>query len=1064
MILAISTLLQPPIARTGSLPYASAPASTTYKPPTSKDIPPVTLTNIPHVEPSAFKPYLSHVGSLYDAFQQAKERRYTDALGKAGRGRGPGQGERARPSITGALRRGSSDTSYVRLEGLLESSPGASPDISLGDRGRSRDGTSKSTEQAITPLSIIPPVYFEEDFRLENPRTFEVVSERSDIVRRLPATPREEFKEIEGVNGSARSGRKALATNAILQEKLSWYMDTVELHLISSISAASTSFFAALGSLRALYDEAADSLQKIRSLRSELASLDQNMASGGLRILKMRQRKDNLTILGEAVDQIKEVVDKLVECQDLISKGESQLAIGAVEDIEALIVGESIPLAPDQEGQKISKLRRNLVNLRDIKALEGISGDLSNFRSRIGRAFESQFVDILLSDLRQYIKNAAPSATIRRWDVVARRSRNGNSRPSSVAPTRQSPEDDLRDRLRSCLTALNRCHHTMSANAAYRDAVLREVKNIIRSHLPSSDDDDAESMASMSTRGGRQRTQQEKSTILARNLRALEPDEAEELLTAIYVAISEMLRKVSSQVKMLLDLTTTVEGPRIESDMKIPARSPNIPSLNGYLNLDDPQSSGTGRFNEAERSQSWDISNLIGQLVDVAHIQIAKILKVRTDQTVHLLLSKFLRYFALNRSFADDCETISGRGGSALKSVVNEHIRDFVAQFGNVERQTLAQAMDVDQWDAVDFGESENQLLFRIVEGSTKDADVWINNVTLRIEDQESATKDATKDATANGAPNGKLIGSGASDDTAVPSGRDKVRRAVLDEQKFILPKSALTVLHGVERFEILITSIPSINQEVSSGLLEYLKLFNSRSCQLILGAGATKSAGLKNITTKHLALASQALAFFTALIPYIREFVRRHPMPTPASIVEFDKVKRLYQEHQTGIQDKLVDIMSGRSRTHLNAMRKVNWDDDSTARPAINSYMETLTKETTTLHRVLSKHLPDLAVKMVMGPIFDNYKEQWSQGYNDIAVTSQEGKESMLRDAEAFSNRLAKLDGFGDTGNFVLGVVQGKLGDSQAIARNDRTEISDPKVVDTAITHERSQQGSGAD
>lgn len=1034
------------------------------------------MTNIPHVETSAFKPYLSHVGSLYDAFQQAKEKRYADALGKTGRGRGTGQAERVRPSITGALRRGSSDTSYVRLQGLIEPSR-ASPDIPSGEEGRSRDGSLRSSSHALTPLSIIPPVYFEEDFHLENPRTFDVVSERSDIVRQLPATPREELKEVAGMNGSAKSGRKPLATNAILQEKLSWYMDTVELHLISSISAASTSFFAALGSLRALYDEAADSVKKIRNLRSELASLDQNMALGGLRIIKMRRRKDNIRKLGEAVDQIKEVVDRLTNCQDLIGKGEFQLALDAVEDIEALMAGGSIRMAPDRKDQGLLKLKSNSINLREIKALEGIPGDLSTFRARVGRVFESQLVDVLLSDLRQHVKNVAPSDTIRRWNVAARRARNGNSRPSSVAPTQRSFEDELRNRLRPCLAVLNRCHHIISANRAYRDAVLREVKNIIRSHLPSSDDDDAESMASISTRGGRQRTQQEKSSTLARNLRALEPDEAEELLTAIYVGISEMLRRVASQVKMLLDLTATEDGPRIESGTKSPPKSPNLPSLNGYLGLDDPQASGSGRVKEEEILQPLDISNLIGQAVDVADIQIAKILKVRADQSVHLPLSKFLRYFALNRSFADDCETISGRGGSTLKIVVNGHIKDFVTQFGNFERQTLAQAMDADQWDAVDFGESENQLLLRIVESSTKDADIWINSVTLSSESQGNAAKDVT----INGTPNGMVIGSETPNENAVQNAKDKVRRAVLDEQKYILPKSALAVLYGVERFEMLIASIPSINQEVSSNLLEYLKLFNSRSCQLILGAGATRSAGLKNITTKHLALASQALAFFTALIPYIREFVRRHPMPTPASIVEFDKVKRLYQEHQTGIQDKLVEIMSGRSRTHLNAMKKINWDDNSVARPAINSYMETLTKETTTLHRVLNKHLPDLAVKLVMGPIFNNYKEQWGQGYKETAVTSQEGKEryvnvnipqvllrllswrSMLRDAEAFSNRLAKLDGFGDTGDFVLGVVQEKLGNDKAVAGNTGPEDSTSHSVNNAITPEQSQTDLGA-
>ena len=71
--------------------------------------------------------------------------------------------------------------------------------------------------------------------------------------------------------------------------------------------------------------------------------------------------------------------------------------------------------------------------------------------------------------------------------------------------------------------------------------------------------------------------------------------------------------------------------------------------------------------------------------------------------------------------------------------------------------------------------------------------------------------------------------------------------------------------------------------------------MFNSRACQLILGAGATKSAGLKNITTKHLALASQGLSIIISLMPYLRECSRRHAGSSAATIMaEFDKVKRV--------------------------------------------------------------------------------------------------------------------------------------------------------------------------
>ena len=989
--------MQSPTVHTGRPPHATYPASATYKPPSSKDIPPVTLTNITHVEPSAFQPYLSQIGSLYEAFQQAKEVRRPDGREETGKGRNSGNGGRGQSLNESRTSRQGSDIPTSQRHGSLESFDAFNASLS-GAEGSSNKGVKKITGQTAAPLSTIPRVYFDEDFHLENPRTFNVVSERSDIVRQRPGTPHEARKEMETgeANGSPMfvgfTGRKPLATNAILQEKLSWYMDIVELHLISSIAMASTSFFAALGSLRALHHEAADSVKQIQNLRSDLGDLDEKMAVGGLKIIRMRRRRDNLRKLDDAVNQLKTIVDGLSECRKLIDSADFELAINAVEELEDLISGKQKLEFTDGKGLRTLKVPAELIDLRALKVLDGISGEVNSFRIRIGKAFELQFVNALLSDLREHVKSVSASETVQRWSMTAQRSRGGHSRAASVAPVQRSNESELRTRLQGCLVALDRANYPMSASTAYRDAILREVKTFIRSHLPSSDDDDTESMTSISTRGGRQRSQQEKSSILARNLRALDSDEAEELLTLIYTNISEMLQRSRIQAKVLLDITSVVKDSSTPAEIKAPQKSPNLPTLHGYLNLNNPEPGRSGRKIQDESQQHLDMSNLLGQVVDVAQTQMTKVLKVRAEQSLHLPLSKFLRYVTLNRLFADDCEIVSGRGGSALKGVVNGHIKEFVTQFGNSERQGLARTMDTDQWDAVDFGEQENRLLLRIVESSTKDADVWNKSTALDVK----AAEDDNENLLSNGSSNSTIVDSTLLNGNA--SWKDKVRRAVLDEQKFILPKSVVAVLNGVDKFQNLIASIPSMNQEVSTNLLEYLKLFNSRSYQLILGAGATRSAGLKNITTKHLALASQALGFIAALIPYVREFVRRHPLPTTAFIVEFDKVKRLYQEHQTGIQDKLVDIMSGRSKTHLNVMKKIDWDNRATARPNVNTYMETLTKETITLHRVLSRHLPEVDVQIVMGSIFNSYKEQWGHGFKETQVTTKEGKERYAR------------------------------------------------------------------
>jgi vacuolar protein sorting-associated protein 54 len=50
-----------------------------------------------------------------------------------------------------------------------------------------------------------------------------------------------------------------------------------------------------------------------------------------------------------------------------------------------------------------------------------------------------------------------------------------------------------------------------------------------------------------------------------------------------------------------------------------------------------------------------------------------------------------------------------------------------------------------------------------------------------------------------------------------------------------------------------IIMNLSTLTIDTMSRVIEFLKAFNSRTCQVVLGAGARLSAGLKNITAKHL-------------------------------------------------------------------------------------------------------------------------------------------------------------------------------------------------------------------
>lgn len=906
------------------------------------------------------------VGPLYDALQRAKEGEDDGALSST---RKSGRADEIEDLLDSRLRE-SGKRSNIPGQSSSTSLALLSPTGTSAYKRRLSGRIARRAAHAPTPLSTIPSVYTEEDFHLENPRTFDVVSERSDVIRPVLGS------SDNTVNGTPVGPRKTLSTNAILQEKLSWYMDTIEMHLISSISSASSSFFAALGSLKELQFEAADSVSRIKSLRADLETLDKQIAIGGLDIISKRRRYENLRQLGDAMNQLKCIAEAVRRCGSLVDNGDVEIALDAIDSLERLIRGERF----DGDSEILGIERQlQLRDLSDALALQGVNSDVEILRESIGKAFETRFLNSLLGDLRSHIETVPFQDILQRWSSASQRSRGGHNREPSAFPAYLAMNDEFRTELLGILSGLHRARYLASATATYRESVLREVTNIIKRPLPSSNDDDNDSTLSASTIGNRKLTQQERSSILARNLRSLDPSTAEEILLKIYIGVGETLRRLGTQAKVLLDVTSTLEDP--SAGERSPVRNPNIGAIDGRMIGSDAKPHSSSVQIQEEMHQALDMANLLGQAVDIVQNKIAKILRVRSEQSIRQAPIRFLRYFTINLLFANECEAVSGRGGTALKNVVNAQIKEFIKQFGESEQQKLAAGMDNDQWNPQDFTEYDNEVLSRVLEGSTRDAEAWTvgGKVWLPYDDQS---------------PSGAPVTNGEAPGTTENATKEKVRPAVIDSESFILPASALLCLHGLQPFLQVITVIPSLSLDISVSLLSYLQQFNSRCTQLILGAGATRSVGLRNITTKHLALASQALSFIATLIPHTRELVRRHAGSGAAVsnlMGEFDKVRRLYQEHQASISDKLVDIMAGRAAIHVKSMRNINWEAPSTI--TVNPYMEVLARETTTLHKVLSKFLSPSTVHMIMVPVFQSYKEQWGKAFRDVVVT-ENGKQ----------------------------------------------------------------------
>lgn len=88
----------------------------------------------------------------------------------------------------------------------------------------------------------------------------------------------------------------------------------------------------------------------------------------------------------------------------------------------------------------------------------------------------------------------------------------------------------------------------------------------------------------------------------------------------------------------------------------------------------------------------------------------------------------------------------------------------------------------------------------------------------------------------------------------------------------------------------------------------ELFRFFNTRSTQLVLGAGAIHSAArLKSINAKHLSIVTQCIALVLAILPHIRAaLMAQLPAKQHALLSDLDKIKLDYSDHSEKILAKL--------------------------------------------------------------------------------------------------------------------------------------------------------------
>lgn len=222
----------------------------------------------------------------------------------------------------------------------------------------------------------------------------------------------------------------------------------------------------------------------------------------------------------------------------------------------------------------------------------------------------------------------------------------------------------------------------------------------------------------------------------------------------------------------------------------------------------------------------------------------------------------------------------------------------------------------------------------------------------------------------------------------------------------------------------------------VVSKVAELLRLFNARSTQLVLGAGAIHSAArLKSINAKHLAIVTQCIALVLAILPHLRAaLMAQLPAKQHALLCELDKIKADYKAHGEKILSKLVSIIGGIVE-HSLAPRIANTDFDvrvkdigkrtaptsDAAKVECCQFLDNVITNTRKMHQVLHVMLPAELLRDVFSRIFAYLDHKVPSLFKAAATAEQtpfsmpatdDGKLQMIEEVAYMARTLNGLPG----------------------------------------------------
>eukprot|EP00092_Neocalanus_flemingeri_P002039 GFUD01002176.1.p1 GENE.GFUD01002176.1~~GFUD01002176.1.p1 ORF type:complete len:961 (-),score=279.08 GFUD01002176.1:193-3075(-) len=212
------------------------------------------------------------------------------------------------------------------------------------------------------------------------------------------------------------------------------------------------------------------------------------------------------------------------------------------------------------------------------------------------------------------------------------------------------------------------------------------------------------------------------------------------------------------------------------------------------------------------------------------------------------------------------------------------------------------------------------------------------------------------------------------------------ISEVTIDGESFIFVDSVITLLTTVSGYCKLADQLPQASVEIGMKTAELLKLFNSRTCQLVLGAGAVSMAGLKTITIRNLGVTLRSLSLVARIIPNVKHYLESLcPTLTEKQAItlsrNFDSTAKDYNEHLGELERKIVLIVDAALNQQL-----ANWERKP---PVPSASFKAIGKQLTKFHEAIQDILPPSKISSLFKTIHTQFLHRVRDRLRDGGLTA---------------------------------------------------------------------------